>query len=264
MNTAPYALLRVVGSALVTVAVILGAWWGVVAALALDPFSAKTPADVWRYLLIDADAVSHRGALASALGATLYDAALGYIAGLFSGCALATMTSLSRTAEHAILPAAMVLQSIPLAAISPIIALVFGEGTFAVAAVAAIVVFFPTFVNVVVGLGSASKEATELMRAYGATPWQTFWKVRIPSAVPALLTSARIAVPGALIGVLVAEWLVSGNGVGQFMIVSQNTLDYTALWSAAAVLTLTSALLYSAAGMVEGAVLAKFATRYAP
>ncbi|HEY1721553.1 MAG TPA: ABC transporter permease subunit [Magnetospirillaceae bacterium] len=239
----------------VTIAVVVGVWWAVVVGLELDPLSAKTPLDVWHYLISAQDAGDHRLAMAEALAATLRDAALGFLMGVVAGCALAAATSLSRLARHAILPVAMVLRSVPLAALSPIITLVFGQGVMAVTVVAAVVVFFPTFVNVLVGLASASKEATELLRAYGATPAQTFRKVRVPAAIPALMASARIAVPGSLIGVLVAEWLVSGDGIGQFMIWAQDTLDYAALWSAAVVLTVTSVVLYALVGAVEKRVL---------
>jgi len=60
-----------------------------------------------------------------------------------------------------------------------------------------------------------------------------------------------------IIGVLVAEWLVSGGGVGQYMIESQHSLDYGALWSAAVGLTVASALLYALVGAAERVVLGR-------
>lgn len=245
---------RFLGRLLSTGAVIVfvvAAWWGMIVGLHLDPLSAKTPADVLHYVFGDPQAGAHRAALARALGETFRDAFLGYIAGMAMGAVLAAGTSFSRTAEHAILPIAMVLRSVPLAALSPIITLIFGQGLLAVTAVAGVVVFFPTYVNVLVGFRAASRETTDLMQAYGGSPLQTFIKVRVPSAVPALMASARIAVPAALIGVLVAEWLVSAGGVGQYMIESQQTLDYGALWSAAASLTIASAILYALVGGAE-------------
>jgi ABC-type nitrate/sulfonate/bicarbonate transport system permease component len=234
---------------------LVAAWWGMVVGLHLDPLSAKTPADVFRYVFSDAQAAAHRAALSRALGKTLLDASLGYIAGMAIGGLLAAGTSFSRTAEHAILPIAMVLRSVPLAALSPIITLIFGHGLLAVTVVAGVVVFFPTYVNVLLGLRTASREMTDLTQAYGGGPLQTFIKVRVPSAVPALMASARIAVPSALIGVLVAEWLVSAGGVGQYMIEAQQTLNYGALWSAAVGLTIASALLYALVGGAERIVL---------
>jgi len=260
----PPRMSRAVGGLLsmaAVAAVILAGWWLMIWGLKLDPLSAKTPADVFHYVFTHVRAAEHRAELAAALGKTLGDALLGYLAGMALGAVLAAGTSLSHTVERAVLPLAMVLRSVPLAALTPIITLVFGHGLLAVTAVAAIVVFFPTYVNVLLGLRSTPREMRDLIDAYGGSRLQTFVKVEVPSAVPALMASARIAVPAALIGVIVAEWLVSGKGVGQYMIESQHSLDYGALWSAAVGLTVASALLYALVGWLERIVLARIADR---
>jgi ABC-type nitrate/sulfonate/bicarbonate transport system permease component len=244
-----------IASTLGVVVFIVALWWGLILLLRLDPLSAKTPADVFHYVFTQAHASAHRAALAKALGNTLRDAGIGYVAGLAFGSVMAAATALSRTVERAVLPVAMVLQSVPLVALTPIITLVFGHGLLAVTAVAAIVVFFPVYVNVLLGLNSAPREMMDLFAAYGGSDLATFRKVRIPSALPAMLASARIAVPAALIGVIVAEWLISGGGVGDYMIEAQHSLDYGALWSAAVGLTAASAILYALVGMLERAVL---------
>jgi ABC-type nitrate/sulfonate/bicarbonate transport system permease component len=246
----PPALATLFSVAGTTVFVIL-AWWAAIILLRLDPLSAKTPADVFHYAFTHPQAAAHRAALGKALGKTLGDAFIGYIAGMAIGSLLAAGTSLSRTIEQAVLPLAMVLRSVPLAALTPIITLVFGHGVLAVTAVSAVVVFFPTYVNVLLGLRSASHEMTDVADAYGGSQLQAFWKIRVPTAIPALMASARIAVPTALIGVIIAEWLVSGGGVGQYMIESQHSLDYGALWCAAVGLTVASAVLYAFVGLAE-------------
>lgn len=263
-NTASRPAAGAVGGLLSTalvVVLIVSGWWLMILALKLDPLSAKTPADVFHYVFTHADAAEHRAELGKALGKTLGDAFLGYLAGMALGAILAAGTSLSRTVERAVLPIAMVLRSVPLVALTPIITLVFGHGLLAVTAVAAIVVFFPTFVNVLLGLRSTPRPFRDLVDAYGGNRLQAFVKIQIPSAIPAFMASARIAVPAALIGVIVAEWLVSGGGVGQYMIESQHSLDYGALWSAAVGLTVASALLYALVGWLERLVLKRIADR---
>lgn len=248
-------------STAIVVAIIIGGWWLLIWSLKLDPLSAKTPADVVYYVFAHPEAAEHRAALARALGKTLGDAFIGYLAGMALGAILAAGTSLSPTVERAVLPLAMVLRSVPLVALTPIITLIFGHGLLAVTAVAAIVVFFPTYVNVLLGLRSTPSELRDLVDAYGGNRLQAFTKVQIPSALPALMASARIAVPAALIGVIIAEWLVSGKGVGQYMIESQHSLDYNALWSATVGLTVASALLYAIVGWIERLVLRRIADR---
>jgi ABC-type nitrate/sulfonate/bicarbonate transport system permease component len=239
------------------VAGILLVWWGGIIVLGLDRFTARTPPDVWHYVAISAGAGDHDRALLAALSTTVGNAALGYVAGTVAACALAGALVMSRLVEHTLTPVALVLRAVPLAAMTPVITLVLGQGLLSVTVIAAVVVFFPTLVNVSVGLRSASRTSTDLLVAYGASTWQTFWKVRVPSALEAFLASARIAVPAALIGVLIAEWLVTGNGIGAFMIDAQNTLDYDALWAAALLVTAVAAIVYAMVGGIERVALAR-------
>ncbi|MDX6208209.1 MAG: hypothetical protein QOE24_600, partial [Frankiales bacterium] len=113
-------------------------------------------------------------------------------------------------------------------------------------------------VIMVFGLRSAPRQAADLCRAYGASPWMTLRKVALPSALPSLFASARIAVPGALIGSLLAEWLATGKGLGAQMLSDGATFLYDDLWASVVVITVTSVLIYAAVGVLETAVLARF------
>jgi len=253
----PVVLLRSAGLTALSFVVLIGLWWGLIAVLKLDPFTSKTPMDVWRYLFTAAGASSHRALLLGALGKTLSDAAIGYVAGTITACALAAVINRWRTAEQAVLPVAMVLRAVPLVAMTPVITLVAGRGLFATTLIASIVVFFPTVVNLLLGFRSVTREALDLMNAYGATENQIFWKVQVPSSLPAFFAAARIAIPGALIGVLIAEWLATGNGIGYLMVNAQTSFDYNQLWSAAVLLTAVSAGAYMIVETLERMTLAR-------
>ena len=121
------------------------------------------------------------------------------------------------------MPIAMVLRSVPLVAMTPLIVLVFGRGLMAVTVIAGIVTFFPTLVNVTLALRATPQESIDLCRAYGASPRHTLRKVQVPSALPALFASLRIAAPLALVGALLAEWLATGQGLG-YLIQTSMTL----------------------------------------
>ncbi len=117
-----------------------------------------------------------------------------------------------RVGEGAFIPVAVVLRSVPFVAMTPLIAVALGRGLVSVTVIAGIVTFFPTLVNVVQGLRSAPDDAILLMRAFDASELTTLVKVRLPSALPSLFSSARIAAPGALLGAILAEWLSTGTG----------------------------------------------------
>jgi ABC-type nitrate/sulfonate/bicarbonate transport system permease component len=83
-------------------------------------------------------------------------------------------------------------------------------------------------------------------------------KVALPSAVPALFASARISVPGALIGALLAEWLAIGQGIGSGMLTAIAGLRYAEMWASVVLVTGSSILLYALVGVVKSIVLARF------
>jgi ABC-type nitrate/sulfonate/bicarbonate transport system permease component len=213
---------------------------------------------VWHWLVSDPHAAANRSLIWGDLRTTLLDALLGYVVGTIAALVVSSMFVLSRTAEATILPIAMVLRSVPLVAMVPVLTLVFGRGLMAVTVIAGIVTFFPSLVNLTFGLRSVPTQAVDLIAVYGGGPRTVLTKVRLPFAMAALFASMRIAVPGAIIGALLAEWLATGKGLGYRMLKAQSTFDYTALWAAVAVLTFTTLVLYALVGVIETPVVARF------
>jgi ABC-type nitrate/sulfonate/bicarbonate transport system permease component len=123
--------------------------------------------------------------------------------------------------------------------------------------IAGIVTFFPTLVNVAQGLRSAPAQAFDVLVAYGASDLVVLRKIQLPYALPAVLASARIAAPGALLGAILAEWLATGQGLGDLMVTASSTADYSMLWAAVVAVTTVSVLVYNAVSAVERPVLAR-------
>jgi ABC-type nitrate/sulfonate/bicarbonate transport system permease component len=247
-------MLRPLGNAVVTLVVIIALWYAFLKAFNLDPLLAKSPADVWSYLQSGAN----RSAVLGGLGRTLFDASLGFVAGLAAAVLVALSFVLSRIVSSMLLPLAVLVRSVPLVAMTPVLTLVFGRGIMATTVISGIVVFFPALVTMTFGLRSASRQAADLCIAYGAGTPTVVRKVMLPSALPALFASARIGVPGAVIGAMLAEWLATGQGLGYAMLQDANTFDYTHLWASVASLTAVSVLLYNTIAIGESAVLARF------
>jgi ABC-type nitrate/sulfonate/bicarbonate transport system permease component len=249
---------RALVTAAISVAVVLAGWIAFLHVFNVSTLIGKTPGDVWHYLFSGSQAGSKRSHLIKLLNQTLTDAGLGYAVGLSGAALLALAFVLFRPVEQTLLPVAIVVRSVPLVAMTPLINIVFGRGLEGTSVIAGIVVFFPTLITVSFGLRTASRQATELCQVYGAGKLMTTRKVLIPSALPALFASARISVPGAIVGAMVAEWLSSGRGLGYAMATDPNQFEYTDLWASVAVLTVTSVLLYFLLGAVESLALARF------
>lgn len=249
---------RMLLSALVSVAVVLALWVAFIAVFHIDPLIAKSPLAVWRYLVTNPDAAAHRASVLSGLGRTLGDAGLGFVAGLVAAVTLAVVFVVVRPVEQALLPIAVTVRSVPLVAMTPLLTLLFGRDILGTTVISGIVVFFPALVTVSFGLRTASRQAADLCRSYGGGTWVVARKVMLPSALPAIFASARVGVPGALIGALLAEWLATGKGLGYSMLEDTTTFEYDHLWASVVVLTAASVLAYYAVGAIESVVLARY------
>jgi ABC-type nitrate/sulfonate/bicarbonate transport system permease component len=255
------AVLRAVARSLLTfgltMVVVVALWIGVIELFGISSYVAKGPLDVWEYLVTDPDAAEHRSRLSGALGVSLADAFIGFVAGLVVALLGAIAFRLSRGVEHALMPIAMLLRSVPLVAMAPLIILVLGRDVATVAVVAGIVVLFPALVNIVFGLHSATPESLDVVTVYGGNAWTALRTVALPASLPSFWAAVRISVPGALTGALLAEWLATGDGIGSMIQTAYSQVQFSLVWSSVVVVTAVSLVLYNVVQVVETVVLTR-------
>jgi len=249
---------RVLLDATATTVVVLVAWVALLAVLDVSPYVGKGPAQVWEYLVSDPDAVEHRTEVLALLGRTLTDASIGFVTGMTAALVLAAAMVLSRTAEGAIMPVAMLFRSVPLIALAPVIVLLVGRGVASVAVMSGIVVLFPALVTIVLGLRSASPQMRDVVTVLGGGPRTVLRLVQLPAALPAVFAAVRISVPGAITGALIAEWLATGGGIGYGVVSAVGRAQNTKVWALVVVVTVASLVLYTLAQLLEQWVLARF------
>jgi ABC-type nitrate/sulfonate/bicarbonate transport system permease component len=252
-------VVRLIGTVVVSTAVLLAVWQLFLEVFDVNPFVGKGPRDVWDHLFEGPRAAANRRVLFTEFRTTLRDAALGFLFGGLASCAVAVSFVLWRPIERTFMPVAMALRSVPIVAMIPVLALTFGRDLQGIVIAVSIVVFFPTLVLVTHGLRSVSNEAIELLQVYDASGFTTFRKVRIPNALPSLFAAARVAAPGAVLGALLCEWLLTGEGLGYLMLQDTTTSRYSELWAATVLVTVTSIVLYALVGAAERLVLERFA-----
>jgi NitT/TauT family transport system permease protein len=148
---------------------------------------------------------------------TLGEALMGFVLGGLLGCVLAIVFAASRLFERGLLPFVVGSQTVPILAIAPMVVIGLGQigapDWVAKAVVAAYLTFFPVTIGMLRGLRSVPHDALDLMRSYAAGSWPTFWKLRLPAALPHLFTALKIAATASVIGALVAE-LPAGSRYG--------------------------------------------------
>jgi NitT/TauT family transport system permease protein len=148
---------------------------------------------------------------------TLTEAVVGFAAGAGIAISLAVASALSDPFRRYVAPYAVVLNVTPGIALTPVIIAWFGFGMGSKIALAAIISFFPIFVNTLTGLSQRDADREELFRSLGATPRDVFVKLRVPAALPMMFAGMKIGLTTALIGAVVAEFAQATAGVGVLM-----------------------------------------------
>lgn len=148
---------------------------------------------------------------------TLAEALIGFIIGVSIGISLAVSAAFSPTFRRYIAPYAVVFNVTPGIAVAPMIIAWFGFGWSSKIALAALVCFFPPFVNTLTSLLRTDEDATDLFRSLGASKREYFWKLQLPNAIPLIVAGLKLALTGALLGTIVAEFFSASAGVGILM-----------------------------------------------
>ncbi|MCJ8140647.1 ABC transporter permease [Falsirhodobacter halotolerans] len=232
-------------------------WWGLIVASGAPAMIAKTPAALVDYLILAPTADSAQARVLAALGQTLPITALGIAAGLIFAFALAMASVLRPAIVRAFMPIALVTQTMPLVALTPLLVLILGRGPSVILWITISVTFFPAFVTLAQGLQMVSRSALDLSRAYGGGAWRTLRLISLPASAPYAFVALRLAVPRALLGVMTAEWLATGTGLGNLLNQSRGYLDYGMIWTVAVLSVLLSVLSYQVLVWIERRVLAR-------
>ena len=139
------------------------------------------------------------------------------------GVCIAVVMNMSKYFERAILPYAVVAQTVPVLAITPLLTQVFGDRLGVRLAVVFLIAVFPIITNTLFGLQSTDRLHHDLFTLNKAGRWTRLWKLELPTALPALMTGIRIASGLAVIGAIVADFFFNqgDKGIGYFIRVTQ-------------------------------------------
>lgn len=187
----------------VVAAALLVAWQGL--ASYLPPFLMAGPVEVVQAM------AAHAATLTTAAMTTGTAALAGLAIAAVLGLSLGALFTASRTAERALYPYALLVQTVPVIAIAPLLVVWLDYGWWVSTVSAAIVSFFPLLTGAHVGLRSTAPDQLALLRLYGATPLQQLRLLRLPAALPHLLAGLRTSGGLAVVGAVVGDF-VGSNG----------------------------------------------------
>jgi NitT/TauT family transport system permease protein len=136
---------------------------------------------------------------------TLQGSVLGFAIGGLLGFALGTLFAHAPLLERGLVPFVVASQTVPILAIAPMVVVWLQGSWLSVPVIAAYLTFFPVTINTLRGMRSPDPRAIELMRSLAATRWETLWKLRFPSALPAIFTALKISATSSVVGAIIAE-----------------------------------------------------------
>ena len=223
----------------------LFAWAFLVYILKVPPFIAPSP------FAVGATLYAKFGLLMSNLLTTAVEAIAGFILGNITAILIATVFVHKKTMEETFFPLVVIINTIPVVAKAPILVLLLGNGMEPKIAIAALICFFPTLVNMVRGLESVNPQAMELMRVLSASKTEVFFKLRLFNSLPYLFSALKISASTSVIGAIISEWIGSVNGIGALIIQAMYAFDSALLYATVTVASCFSMLFFLAVTLAE-------------
>ena len=185
------------------------------------------------------------------LPSTMSVTVIGLLISIVFGLALAIAMDMNKKIADALYPIVIASQTIPTTAIAPLFVLWFGYSIWARVLVTILITFFPITITVYDGFRATKREMEELLITYGASKWDIFFKLKIPSARPHFFSSIKMAIPLSVIGAAIAEWLGAQSGLGYFSKRMMTQLDGAGVFAPIVILSVTAMISVAVIGVIE-------------
>ena len=176
------------------------------------------------------------------------------VAGVLLGTVVAWSTKLGR----ALMPFLVFVNTLPKVAVAPLFLLWLGYGVLPNVLIGAVIGFFPVVINTAVGLSQIDQDMLDLGRVFNAPKWRIFAKIRMPNALPYILSALKVTATSAVVGAIVGEFIASQRGLGYVIITTQSSMNTPLAFAALVWISIIGLILYGAvAGL--GRILAPWA-----
>ena len=184
--------------------------------------------------------------------------ALGFSISIVLAVLLASGIIWSRTVERTLYPVIITSQTIPIITLAPLLIIWVGTDIMSKVIVIVLFTFFPIVISLVSGLRSVDQEMVDMLRTLGASPWQTFRKLMIPSALPSFFAGLKVAAVVSVIGAVIGEWFGSSEGLGWLMKIAGGQFQTARVFAAIVMLSMLAMTLFAAVVVVEKWSLRKY------
>lgn len=217
---------------------LLALWQGFVWITDVPPFLLPSPWRVAQALAARWESIAEHALVTGA------EMLAGLALGATLGCGMALTLSAWRGGRRWLLPLLLVSQAVPVFAIAPLLTLWFGFGMASKVVMATMIIFFPVATAFYDGLRRTDPALLDLAATMGATKGAMLWRIRLPSALPALASGLRVAAAVAPIGAVVGEWVGASAGLGYLMLHANGRSQADVMFAALFVLALMALALW--------------------
>lgn len=219
--------------------------------------------DVQRWLLpapsvIATEIFDSFGFLMKHARVTLSETLVGFSISIALAVVLASGIVWSRTVERSLYPIIIASQTIPIITLAPLLIIWVGTDMRSKVIVIVLFTFFPIVISLVSGLRSVEQEMVDMFRTLGASPWQTFRKLMIPSALPSFFAGLKVAAVFSVIGAVIGEWFGSSAGLGWLMKIAGGQFQTARIFAAIVVLSILAMALFAAVVAIQKWSLRKY------
>jgi NitT/TauT family transport system permease protein len=222
------------------------AFWEVSTRLGVFAFETLPP-----FSSVVRRAVTDSGTLLPELATTAEEAAIGLAISLLAGVLIAIAIVTWHPVDKSLTPLIIGSQVVPKIAIAPLLLIWFGFGLTPKILIAVLLAIFPVILSTTLGLRSVGVERVYLARSIGASWIQTFIRVRLPGALPAMFSGAKLAAAFSVTGAVVGEYVAPGGGIGYSILLAGSSGDVTALWAGILYLSLVGILAFQTISWLE-------------
>lgn len=183
--------------------------------------------------------------------ATMRIALTGYTISIGVGLIVAITLHLFLPLRKAFYPLLLISQNIPMLTIGPILVIWFGFGMLPKIILIVLMLFFPVTIAMMGGLMQVDRKLLEYMRMIGATKWQVFWKLELPSAIPQMFSGLKISTTYSVMGAVISDYLGTEKGLGQYMKMGLASYHAERIFAAIIVIIIVSLSLYGIVALIE-------------
>jgi NitT/TauT family transport system permease protein len=213
--------------------------WQVASGRWVDKMFLSDPVSIWGEFF----KLLNNGQLALHIGTSTSEIVQGYLWGVLLALVAAFFLSQMPNLHSILEPFLIAFYAIPKAALAPLIVMWFGFGITSKIVLAAVLVFFVVFMNTITGIRGVHPQLISIARMMGASRWQVMTKIVLWAALPYTMTALRIAVPSAVIGAVIGEFISSQRGIGYLVSSASSQFNTAAVFAGIFALLITVAVL---------------------